>query len=129
MLCEVTNNLARAHVLYNSKRRPVNIEPKQTVKIDMTLGDYEFAHERALVGVGPQIEIIEPDEAQSRDEPTQSEVIEPKVGIGRVYPTEEIERAAVQRKPRRKYKRRKQRRVVRRRQTVEQENSDGERSL
>jgi len=106
MLCRVTNDQPQPRVFYNSKRKPVNIEPGATVTMEMTLGDYEFARERALARVGPQIEVLRAD---PEPEPpiVESEQAEPVFEV----------------RPKRRYVKRVKRR--RKSRQIEQETSDG----
>src|SRR5262245_8790318 len=75
MLCLITNNRRRPHVLYDSRRRAHNVAPGKQIKIDMSQGDYEFARTRALANAGPQVEALEPP---PRPEDMDAALLEPR---------------------------------------------------
>jgi hypothetical protein len=84
MLCRVTNNQKGPRVIYNVNRRPVTIEPGQSVKIDIDEDTYETHRALSLAQVGPHIEIIEDDDPpqpsppQPRPQPPQPQPIPPQ---------------------------------------------------
>lgn len=59
---QVTNPFQRRWVMYDVKGRARLINAGAKIAITMTEGQAQFAHQRALAGVGPTIELLEEEE-------------------------------------------------------------------
>jgi hypothetical protein len=68
MRCRVTNDQKGPRVIYDTRRKPIIIEPGKSAEFDIDDDTYETHRAMALAKCGPQIELL----ADNPKEPTPS---------------------------------------------------------